>query len=206
MKRHVLCPITLCWCVLFIFFLVCCTTTNAITSPEFTGNYSPCDLESIQAEVITSVDNHMETHELNFVFYPETNTVEMEVRYGSIPIIVRLTQRNRYDLISAMNAYLDSYEVGSVFYGNTEVVMICGFLGLSNNSLSTIHFKNQRMENKKNYFMFCIPPLQDRIHDIQIAFSPVQCIKIIDILDQDSLITIVQELDSVSSLFGSGDL
>lgn len=208
---------------LAVFFLASCASTTETVDPNFLGNYPPRELETIMGNTLPQNSNEMTPREFELIFYPNGNAVEMNYRAGMNSITINLMQKDREAMIASMNTYIDEYQSGKLtkendkkkaYFGKTGVSMLWGLLAPIYFAKNVdLRFEYQLVEANKPYFLIASATTKETYDNgkekreganspaNRIAFSPVQCQHLIELLNQEALLKIVADLDAEAAAF-----
>ncbi len=199
-----------------------CKSAPAATDPNFLGNYPPRELGIILGNSVPQNKTTLIPREISFLFYPNGNNVEMSFRDGMNFITLPLTEMNRKNILDAMSVYIAEYQSGKLntenskkkaYFGSTRAFISWGLLAPTYYAIPELRFEYQILENNKPYFFIANAtspettvdgyPVRDGAGSpaLRIAFSPIQCQNMIEMLNQDALLKIVSDLDAEAALF-----
>lgn len=186
------------------------------------GNYPPVALETVMVNKLSTNTNELKPFELGLLFYPMDNTVEMNFRYIANNITLVMSQKSREAMLAAMQTYIDNYQANvltpkqdfsKAYFGKTWVMMSWGILAPAYYSVIEPRFEYHYVTEEKPYFIFVnasAPETDSKGYYVKdgtnspsvcIAFSPIQCRRIIELINQDALLAIVKKLDDEAAQF-----
>jgi hypothetical protein len=215
---------------IFVFslvFIISCASTEETTDKNFLGNFLPQDLETLIGNSMTENKGKLTPHEFDLVFYPNGNAIEMTYRTGLNFIRLNLMQENREAMIEAMQKYLDDYQTDRLtkenakkkaYFGKTQISMLWGLLAPTYYAHKvTLRFEYQYAENNKPYFIIANATTKETNDSgtaksdganspaNRIALSPLQCQKLIEEINQETLLGIVSKLQADADAFDIPD-
>lgn len=180
-------------------------------------------MEKILINTVPEKKNDLTPLELQFTFYPKKNIVELNLYYDWNFVVITLSQKNREDLIAAMQQYIQDYQAKKLlkeksgvkaYFGSAFAPILWGMATPVYNAKPELRFEYRYITDQRPYFMInsSVYPPQDsygmEIRDsgasspsLRLAFTPIQCKQIIDMLNQDALVKIVSDLDATQSQF-----
>lgn len=201
---------------------VSCKSAPKAADPDFLGNYPPRQFEPLMGNTIDQGKNDLTPREVKFVFYPMGNAVQMKFRYSISNINITLLQKDREAMITAMKKYIDEYQNGKLtdannkkkaYFGKTQAFLMWGLLAPTNYAKPDFRFEYQIVSTKKPYFVIgnasssetdvegYLLPGGGNSPAIRVAFSPIQCQNIIEMLNQEALLKVIKDLDAEAALF-----
>ena len=208
--------------VLVCACLVSCSSSPATKGSDFIGNYPSQKIETVMINSVSEKKNELNPLEISYVLYPRKNTVEINMIYEMYHVTLTLSQTNRTEMLSSMQNYIDDYQAGKLgkendrkkaFFGQTTIPMMWGLLSTSSYAKVPIYFEYRQISDKRPYFLFTcdmIPATDSNgailkngmvTPPLKLAFSPLQCQHVIEVLNQDALVKIVSDLDTEQSKF-----
>lgn len=208
--------------ILCVALLGACKTAPQAKDPNFLGNYTPQELDVIMANTVPQNSSELKPKEVGFMFFPQTNIVRMALHSGTANVYVFMSQENREAMIQAMQTYIESYQAGSLndkndkkkaFFGKSDTFIQWGLLAPTHYGKPTLRFEYQLITKDKPYFIIgnaTSPETDDEGYKVKnggnspalrIAFSPIQCQRVIELINQDALMSIVKKLDDEAAQF-----
>jgi len=205
-----------------VLSILSCKSTPVAEDPNFLGNYPPRELGTIMGNSVPQNKTTLNPKEMSFLFYPNGNNVEMTFRDNMNYITLPLTEKNRKDMLDAMAAYINEYQDGKLiaanskkkaYFGSTRAFISWGLLAPTYYAIPELRFEYQILDNGKPYFFIANATAPETTVDgylvregagspaLRLAFSPIQCQNLIEMLNQEALLKIVRDLDAEAALF-----
>lgn len=212
--------------VLISTFFISCTSVPEAPDPDYLGDFPQQDLGTEMLNTIPQGKNTLEPRDVSMIFYPQTNLVEMDFRYGMNNINIFLDQQTRDIMVTGMKKYIEQYTTGildikqdkkKAFFGKSSMRMMWGILAPSYTAFPSVRFEYQYITPEKPYFVLAnasspITTMEGSIIKnagnspaIRLAISPIQAEKMIETLSQDNLLAIVKELEIEAAQFDLPD-
>lgn len=202
--------------------MVSCSSAPDVNDKNFIGNYPARELEKMMVNSVNTHKNELNPLEIQFIFAPKTNLVQMKFEYEFNKVSLPLSQENRAALLNAMATYISDYQAGKLlnaneqkrgYFGSAAVPIYWGLLNPVYYTKPVLSFEYRILSNKKPYFIIESKMTQEtdetgvekpkgpKSPALNIAFSPLQCQHMIEMLNQDNLVKIVRDLDAAQADF-----
>ncbi len=199
-----------------------CKSTPDPEDPDFLGYYEKQDLGKIIGNTLGQYNNDLKAREFMFTFYPNGNAIEMDFHYEMNFIRLTLLQKDREVMVAAMQKYIEDYQNGLLtkknnkkraYFGKTPVLLMWGLMAPAMRANVKLRFEYQLIEDNKPYFIVAnmTEPEVDEDGDLvadganspglRLAFTPNQCMEIINLIKQEALLERVHELDAKANQF-----
>lgn len=216
----------LCVAMFCAFFFSSCTSSPAVENSDFLGNYSPIVLDTLQLTSLKEGKPRLSSLETSFVFYPRTNTVDLNFRFDMNAVTLTFTEAARKTLLNVMQTYIEQYQADMLkeennekraFWGKQKIPLQWGTISPVYYTVVDLRFEYQLVSPTKPYLVLGSAMFQETERTgilvrggpsspiLRIALSPLNCKEIMDLINQDALLTIVSKLDAEMNKFDLGD-
>lgn len=209
-------------CASFLF-VGCQTTPKAGDGyAETLGDFEPIILDSMMINTIEANSTELKAKSMKVVFFPEFNGIRFEFRFFSNAVQLDLTEANRIALINGMNAYLEQYKNKTLnqknnkkkaLFGKTDTAFKWGLLAPSYSTTIPLRFEYFILDQERPYFVMANASTPQKTESgkivagggnspaLRIVLSPAQCVKLLELINQENLLSIVEALKTEANTF-----
>jgi len=190
-----------------IFLSGSCTSTSKKHDPDFLGNYPVQSLGVLHLNIVKRYSNDLLPRDVTFVFESSTNTVKFHHKMMGDNIWISLKKNERALLREAIERYLAAFDDKTLTpegakkkgaLGQIDILMTWGLFGSAHEAYPTLRCDYQFITPKRPYFILATATTQtnDGANSpaIRIAISPAQCKDVLNVLNEQSLLQLVEEL------------
>ena len=217
MKRVI--PLCLLTAVLGIaFFSGACASTSKKRDSDFLGNYPVQSLGVMHLNIVKRYSNNLLPRNVSFVFESTTNTVKFHHKMMGDNIWISLKKNERALLREAIKRYLTAFADKTLTpegakkkgaFGKTHVLMTWGLFGSAHEAYPTLRFDYQFITPQRPYFILANATTQANdganCPAIRIAISPAQCKDVLQVLEETTLLQLVEDLKAEYEKFDDSD-
>ena len=202
-----------------LWLLICasCKTASKHNS-GFLGDFPAMEAGRVLGGTVKRTKNEIKPAEFTFVFYPRTNIVRMHHKFLGDNIWVNLSEENRKVIVESMEKYIEAYKTKTLsskddkkkaYFGKTKIKISWGFWGTARTAKPVLRCEFQLLTKSRPYFILGNATVNDEdganCPAMRIAFSPAQCLDVIEILKQENLLKIVEQMNKQFERYGLDD-
>lgn len=195
---------------IFLFFLCflvfnCNTTKKTIVNDENISLPSR-RLGKITASIVKRNSKELLPREYSFVLITQNGKLRIHHKLLGDNIWIFFEDKDRKTLISAIENYLEHYKQGfyhdkkqKAYFGKVPSQMVWGLLNAAHTAEPTMRFEYAYLKNNKPYFIIANTTVESIKKDsncpaVKIAFSPAQCKKVLALIGEDNISSIMQSI------------
>jgi len=191
---------------LFVFFLFfSCATIKKETKTENISLPSR-RLGKITAAIVKRNSKELLPREYSFVLITQNGKLRIHHKLLGDNIWIFFEEKDRKTLISAIEDYLGNYKKGfysdkkqKAYFGKVPSQMVWGLLNAAHTAEPTMRFEYAYLKNGKPYFIIAnatVKSIKDGSNcpAVKIAFSPNQCKKVLQLIGEDNVSSIMQNI------------
>lgn len=191
---------------LVLNFCVSCKTLQK-QDPNFLGDFPNTEVAKLTAGTVKRTKEEIKPAVFTFVFSPRTNILLIHHKFMGDNIWLSLTEENRVTLINAINKYISGYKEKTLnadnnkkkaFFGAFKTHISWGLIGSVYEASPTLRCEYQLLTKNRPYFILGNKTAQSNdganCPAMRMAFSPSQCMELLDILNQKKLLKLVDEM------------
>jgi len=193
----------------FFFFLFCflvfnCNTINKATKEENLPLPSR-RLGKITAAIVKRNSKELLPREYSFVLITQNEKLRIHHKLLGDNIWIFFEDKDRKILITAIENYLENYKNGltdkkqKAYFGKVPSQMVWGLLNAAHTAEPTMRFEYEYLKNNKPYFIIANATVKSLKDDsncpaVKIAFSPAQCKKVLALIGDENISSVVQSI------------
>ncbi|MGP1439998.1 MAG: hypothetical protein ACTTJ3_04565 [Treponema sp.] len=194
----------------FIFSNLCFLFFNCYTTKKTTkeDNLSlPLRrLGKITASIVKRNSKELLPREYSFVLITQNGKLRIHHKLLGDNIWIFIEEKDRKTLISAIENYLENYKQGfhrdnkkKAYFGKVPSQMVWGLLNAAHAAEPTMRFEYEYLKNGKPYFIIANATVESIKKDsncpaVKIAFSPAQCKKVLALIGEENISSVVQSI------------
>ncbi|MGP1438146.1 MAG: hypothetical protein ACTTKH_03640 [Treponema sp.] len=198
--------------LVFKYFFICivcvlcfnCNTTKKATKKENISLPSR-RLGKITAAIVKRSSKELLPREYSFVLITQNEKLRIHHKLLGDNIWIFFEDKDRKTLISAIENYLENYKQGfkgkkqKAFFGKVPSQMVWGLLNAAHTAEPTMRFEYEYLKNEKPYFIIANATVESIKNDancpaVKIAFSPAQCKKVLELIGDEAISSIMQNI------------
>ena len=193
----------------FFFFLFCflvfnCNTINKATKEENLPLPSR-RLGKITAAIVKRNSKELLPREYSFVLITQNEKLRIHHKLLGDNIWIFFEDKDRKILITAIENYLENYKNGltdkkqKAYFGKVPSQMVWGLLNAAHTAEPTMRLEYEYLKNNKPYFIIANATVKSLKDDsncpaVKIAFSPAQCKKVLALIGDENISSVVQSI------------
>ena len=189
---------------LFCFLVFNCNTINKTTKEENLPLPSR-RLGKITAAIVKRNSKELLPREYSFVLITQNGKLRIHHKLLGDNIWIFFEDKDRKILITAIENYLENYKNGltdkkqKAYFGKVPSQMVWGLLNAAHTAEPTMRFEYEYLKNNKPYFIIANATVKSLKDDsncpaVKIAFSPAQCKKVLALIGDENISSVVQSI------------
>jgi hypothetical protein len=191
--------------LLFVCFLFFSCNTIKKAKKEENLSLPSRRLGKITASIVKRNSKELLPREYSFVLITQNKKLRIHHKLLGDNIWIFFDDEDRKNLISAIENYLENYKKGfsekkqKAYFGKVPSQMVWGLLNAAHTAEPTMRFEYENLKNNKPYFIIANATVKSLKDDsncpaVKMAFSPAQCKKVLDLIGEENVSSIMQNI------------